>query len=303
MNTGSIAANPHEGSRSEYLAQYVFAAFGTSVAVPHQEDSGIDLYCTLTELVGRLAWPRAHYTVQVKSNEKPWTFGTPESVRWLLEHPLPLFLCTVDKSAASLRVFRTDVRFAANFPRTPPKQVRLHVHAPENLEQSDEVFDLLLREPILDATIVKLLDESVRALWKAILFDWVGVEEESLLRWRLGVKSIVDPTYRTNERPDWSTHARTEATLAPWAIPRLVEFLQDVANAFYLADDGDPHAFLTEALVCLLHWQLAQRNGAENIMASHQRLSARLQEQQPFGGAERLIEIIRQNIAGIVERG
>jgi hypothetical protein len=26
---GSLAANPHEGSQSEYLAQYVFSSFGT----------------------------------------------------------------------------------------------------------------------------------------------------------------------------------------------------------------------------------------------------------------------------------
>ena len=47
--TGSIAANPHEGSRSEYLAQFVFSSFGTAIPVPHQEDSGIDIYCTLLE--------------------------------------------------------------------------------------------------------------------------------------------------------------------------------------------------------------------------------------------------------------
>jgi hypothetical protein len=57
--TGSIAANLHEGSRSEYLAQYVFTSFGTAFPVPHQEDSGLDLYCTLLEPQGKRAWPRA----------------------------------------------------------------------------------------------------------------------------------------------------------------------------------------------------------------------------------------------------
>jgi hypothetical protein len=37
----------HEGSRSEYLAQFVFSSFGTAIPVPHQEDSGLDIYCTL----------------------------------------------------------------------------------------------------------------------------------------------------------------------------------------------------------------------------------------------------------------
>ena len=34
-SVGSIAPNLHEGSRSEYLAQYVFSSFGTAVPVPH----------------------------------------------------------------------------------------------------------------------------------------------------------------------------------------------------------------------------------------------------------------------------
>ena len=89
--TGSIAANLHEGSRSEYLAQFVFSSFGTAFPVPHQEDSGLDIYCTLLEPLGKRSWPRAYYSVQVKSTMKPWVFGSPESVRWLIEHPLPIF--------------------------------------------------------------------------------------------------------------------------------------------------------------------------------------------------------------------
>ncbi len=61
---GAVATNPHEGSRAEYLAQYIFASFGTSVPVPHQEDTGVDLYCTLTEAIGHRSWPRAYFAVQ-----------------------------------------------------------------------------------------------------------------------------------------------------------------------------------------------------------------------------------------------
>jgi len=49
---GAIAASLHEGSRSEYLAQYVFSSWGTAIAIPHQEDSGVDLFCTLVEKKG-----------------------------------------------------------------------------------------------------------------------------------------------------------------------------------------------------------------------------------------------------------
>ena len=58
---GSIAANLHEGSRSEYLANFVFSSFGTAIPVPHQEDLGLDIYCTLFERVGQRAWPRSYY--------------------------------------------------------------------------------------------------------------------------------------------------------------------------------------------------------------------------------------------------
>jgi hypothetical protein len=34
--TGSLAKGFHEGSRSEYLAQFVFSSFGTAIPVPHQ---------------------------------------------------------------------------------------------------------------------------------------------------------------------------------------------------------------------------------------------------------------------------
>ena len=42
MAVGSFAFNFHEGGRSEYLALFVFSAFGTCVHVPRQEDHGID---------------------------------------------------------------------------------------------------------------------------------------------------------------------------------------------------------------------------------------------------------------------
>src|SRR5689334_25386395 len=80
---GSLSPNLHEGSRSEYLAQFVFSSFGTSVPIPHQEDTGLDLYCTLMERVDQRAWPRAYYSVQVKSTLDPWVFVSGESVRWL----------------------------------------------------------------------------------------------------------------------------------------------------------------------------------------------------------------------------
>ncbi len=57
MSPSSYAPNLHEGSRSEYLAQYVFSMFGTSVPVLHQEDYGLDLRGAGQ---GRVPFPPAH---------------------------------------------------------------------------------------------------------------------------------------------------------------------------------------------------------------------------------------------------
>lgn len=108
---GTVVVNFHEGSRAEYLAQYLFSGFGTSIPVPHQEDSGIDLYCTMTEQVGQLALPRAYFTVQVKCNDAPWELKGRESVRWLIQQPLPLYFCVVEKSELRFRVYHTFARF------------------------------------------------------------------------------------------------------------------------------------------------------------------------------------------------
>ena len=64
---GSLAFNFHEGSRSEYLAQYVFSSFGTAVTVPHQEDTGLDIYCTLLEQEGRPTYPVAEISWRIDS--------------------------------------------------------------------------------------------------------------------------------------------------------------------------------------------------------------------------------------------
>lgn len=181
---GALAANLHEGTRSEYLAQYVFASFGTAVSVPHQEDTGIDLYCTMTERVGALAWPRHHFTVQVKSSMSPWRFDSPESVRWLIEHPLPLLFCVVDKPTARLRVYHTLPRFLVWATGDLPPSLEL---TPEDCETGESTqwstgASFSLSAPIVDRTIADLLDESIWQQARAVIDSWLRAEQENLAR-------------------------------------------------------------------------------------------------------------------------
>src|SRR6266571_4269860 len=105
--SGAIAANLHEGSRSEILADYLFSGWGTVTPVRRPDDYGLDLHCTLTERVGQRLRVASYFSVQVKSTDDlfTWTFNDAESVKWLIEYPTPLFLCTVSKKKGLVLVY------------------------------------------------------------------------------------------------------------------------------------------------------------------------------------------------------
>ena len=202
-SVGSIATNLHEGSRSEYLAQYVFSSFGTAVPVPHQEDTGLDMYCTLLEPDGRRAWPRAYYSVQVKSTMEPWIFAGPESVRWIIEHPLPIFLCVVRKAEARILIYHTTPRFAAWI--LPLHKTRLELipgteTRARPVETSwEEGSSFELKAPILDFTIQEALDDTFRAQLATVLKFWIDNDLENIFRIKCGNHHFQAPyEYETN---------------------------------------------------------------------------------------------------------
>jgi hypothetical protein len=202
-SVGSIATNLHEGSRSEYLAQYVFSSFGTAVPVPHQEDTGLDIYCTLLERDGPRAWPRAYYSVQVKSTMEPWIFATSESVRWIIEHPLPIFLCIVHKAEARILIYHTTPRFAAWILPLHKRRLELIPRTETKarpIETSwEEGSSFELKAPILNFTIQEALDNTFRARLAAVLKLWIDNDMENIFRIKCGNHHFQAPyEYETN---------------------------------------------------------------------------------------------------------
>jgi hypothetical protein len=241
-NVGALAANFHEGSRSEYLAQYVFASFGTAISVPHQEDTGVDLYCTMTEQVGARAWPRHHYTVQVKSTMSPWQFGSRESVRWLIEHPLPLLFCVVDKSSARLRLYHTLSRFLVWATGALPDTLELvpEITSKGQSTQWSDGKTFSLSAPIIDRTIMELLDDNVWAATRSVIDFWLQAEQRSLARFTMGLPVSSMPSgYETN------TTATTGTVFQSSSLPERVdavrvtlgEILPWLAHAFHRQND------------------------------------------------------------------
>jgi hypothetical protein len=121
---GNVARNLHTGSRSEILADYLFSSWGTVTPVRRSDDHGVDLYCTLTEDVGNLSIVTDYYSVQVKSDSKPWQFEGPHEIKWLFNYSTPLFLACVDKKLGRLSVYQTIPRFLASF-YDPPSRLEL----------------------------------------------------------------------------------------------------------------------------------------------------------------------------------
>ncbi len=202
-HVGSLSPNLHEGSRSELLAQYVFASFGTAIPVPSSQDTGVDLYCTLTERIGQRAWPRYHYTVQVKSGMDPWEFRSEESVRWLVKHPLPLFLCVIDKAKLRLRLYQTFPRFLAWITGTLPTSLEL-VPAEAFTTTSPLLWtngkSFSLRSPILDLRVTELPHKKVLNNAKAVLEFWLKRETYNLTMAMAGIPTFAMPhPYETNK--------------------------------------------------------------------------------------------------------
>lgn len=205
--TGVVAANPHEGSRSEILADYLFSGWGTVTPVRRQDDFGIDLYCTLTDRVGQRAVVTDYFTVQVKSTNEPWRFKDAGSVRWLIEYPQPLFLAWVDKRAGVLRVYHTVPRFLAG--ALPPLKDRLtlipaSVDAGTFVEWRDG-FEFSLSAPILEISVSDLLNETTMASRRQAFKQWVGLDRSNCDLSRQGLLRFRMPaSYRVNCPPDQS---------------------------------------------------------------------------------------------------
>jgi hypothetical protein len=251
---GSLAANFHEGTRSEYLAQYIFSSFGTSIPVPHQEDSGIDLYCTLLHRVGQRAWPTHYFAVQVKSTDEPWHFTTAESVRWFVQFPLPLFFCIVTKKEARLRLYHTSPRFYA---WSSPSEINSCVLVPGDgnsgrSTQWEAGNSFALSAPILSFTVSEALDDGFQQLVRSVLEYWIAIDQCNLHQVRTGLRQFIMPAnYVTNQVPrEGGMAVRGTVTAQPHELEQAINQIADQLTWLtgQLANRGDLAGALRGAL-------------------------------------------------------
>ena len=207
--TGATAASFHEGSRSEILADYLFSAWGTVTPARRQSDYGLDLYCTLTERVGQCARVQEYFSVQVKSGSNAlWSFNDISSVKWLVEHPQPLFLSTIDKKRGTVRVYHTIPRFQiwALGPLPDCVEFKTGGGTSGQFDPCDNLPSCSLSAPILDVGLSDLTDEGQMKKLKEIFAYWVGLDRDNCELVRAGLLRFRRPhRYETNKMPSTDT--------------------------------------------------------------------------------------------------
>lgn len=181
---GGIAKNAQEGTRSEYLAQYALSAFGTSIPVPHPEDSGIDLYCTLGRRVGRRFLVENQYLVQVKSTKDPVIYKGEDEVKWLLSHNYPFFLCIVNKASLKIDLYQT-LALSILRAKGAIENISLVFSTSPTKEYFPQLIDskyatIYLGDPIVSFSAASLSDEKTKTIIAKAMKSWVELDQENI---------------------------------------------------------------------------------------------------------------------------
>lgn len=180
----SIAKNAQEGSRSEYLAQYALSSFGTSIPVPHPEDSGIDLYCTLGRRVGKRFLVENHYLVQVKSNKDPISYNGIDEIKWLLSHKYPFLICIVNKKDARLEIYQT-ISLATLAAKNNIERITFQLKEPDSGDifpdhLNNTEIEIYLGSPIVRFSTSNFTDSKFNKEICDTLKSWIELDQENI---------------------------------------------------------------------------------------------------------------------------
>lgn len=217
--SGGLAARyPREGFRSEYIAQYIFSAFGTSTIVTQGNDIGIDLLCNLVDFDGKVIIFKSSYGVQVKSSGAKFRFVGKQATKWLSLLEYPLLLVDVSKDNGQVKIYSTW-----NINR-----FLFSLHSDDEINFPDEIFfdtteDDELRtptpeglipvgKPILDFNINEIGDPGARNYFLTIIDEWLSFDNQNYVLRRSGVSTAFGYT-------NWETNKSLEHSHRVWYKP------------------------------------------------------------------------------------
>jgi hypothetical protein len=205
---GTTARNPREGFRSEYIAEYVFSAFGTAVPVIQGNDIGIDIICNLTNFVGHLIYFESSYGVQVKSKDTAFEFNGTQATAWLSKLEYPLLLAEVDKAEGLIKIYSTWnlnrylLALHSESENTFPAQIKFELGNDPSIdlkEPDPSTGNIPVGVPILEIRIQDLGKDENRANYLKILSEWLKIDNENYVNRRAGLPMVFGYTrWKTN---------------------------------------------------------------------------------------------------------
>jgi hypothetical protein len=230
---GVLPRNFRSANRSEVLAHFLLSTWGTVTSVTPIDDYGIDLYCTLTENVGRQSIVTDYYSVQVKSTDDPWVFETQEAIRWLFDYSTPLFLGCVDRTKTVLSIYQTMPRFLASFwPDTTRLTLEPSTDDEGRCAQWTGNGQFSLSAPIIRVSLAELSDPARLDSLRKTFQYWVKQENYNCDLRRVGILRFRMPDkYKVNEAPTNSGLAEQGRwRVTPEQLERAVRTLVEVVD-------------------------------------------------------------------------
>ncbi|OHE85570.1 MAG: hypothetical protein A3G75_13710 [Verrucomicrobia bacterium RIFCSPLOWO2_12_FULL_64_8] len=202
----------HEANRSEYLAQYFLTALGVSAPVIRQEDIGVDFYCALSHEENKKLTFHSPYAVQAGSAaSKDFIYGgfapkdkkhlkwRKHGVEWLFAQEIPLFACTVDRSAARFRLYSTSAMWLLRYQfglmteielcpdaRHDPLRKSRRARIDKKGKGDGYSYRVPLGNPVVDVTVPELEGEKLDKAREAITVA-IRLEQANITYRRLGV--------------------------------------------------------------------------------------------------------------------
>ncbi|MBI3245659.1 MAG: hypothetical protein HYZ50_04025 [Deltaproteobacteria bacterium] len=213
-----------------------------------------------------------------------WVLNGTESIRWLVEHPMPLFLCIVDKHLARIRVYHTSPRFYVW--SMPPLPERLELVPTEDSEgvctqwKGSNTFSL--SAPVLDASVQDLLDNEFHQKAREILRFWIDVDGANLDRLKAGIHSFQMPyKYSANGHAHggWVTQGITKAESLETPMVHIKELASYLAAQLYKKGDL---AGATRCALLLRHFFHDDTSGATHDFHLHQAINKLVKGQQQY---------------------
>lgn len=223
MASGGITTyNLREGFRSEFIATYIFSAFGPTTKMSSESDYGIDLVCNIAVRDKQVLKIGSTYGVQIKSGDIEFKYIGKQATTWLKDLEFPLLLVRVDKDESRIRIYSTwNLHNYIHMLNSDSENDYCHSVEFVTDETSGEIampvieldaVRITVGKPILDFRFHDIGDNDNRDKYLSILKEWVEIDRLNINNRRSGIP-VVKGFF------SWKTNESLETSLREWYKP------------------------------------------------------------------------------------